>query len=360
MEVFGIFLSPLATHLWKRADSLATKCQSTIMSSTTPHRSDNDGPQPRLVIGSMHDVGIWTLAYLPDGRRIVTGSGDGDVKVLNMENGRQEWKSIEHGRGIRGLAVTRDGTKIISSDDAGEIKVWDAEAYEIVKEWTHSEGYPVLAISPDDRLIAVGDRPVAIYTMEGRQVINSIEVGSLVLSMCFSPNGKKLACSTNHDIRVYDVDDRTLIQGPLEGHQDSVFDVLWSRDGSRLFSGSDDETIRCWNSDTGEQIGHPWIGHTGPIRSLSLSPDGSILASASWDKTVRLWGTTTGSPIGQQHLQHDEQVDAVRFSPSGEFVVSVGGGKIYLWRVPYLNSVENRVRALIKCTSVFRLVTLTI
>ena len=144
----------------------------------------------------------------------------------------------------------------------------------------------------------------------------------------------------HQEVRVYDVDSATLLS---ESQQKCVYCVLWSHDGSRLL-GSEDETIRCWNSDMGEQIGHPWTGHTSIILSLSLSPDESILASASLDKTVRFWDATTGHPIG--HLQHGEAVRAVRFSPSGEFVVSGGsGGKILLWRVPWLNSIENRVRA---------------
>ena len=176
----------------------------------------------------------------------------------------------------------------------------------------------------------------------------------------FSPDGKKLACSTGNDIRVYAVDSGTLILGPLPANEYWALDVLWSRDGTRLFSGSNDKTICCWNSDTGEQIGHPWTGHTDSILSLSLSPDGSILASASYDKTVRFWDATTGNPIGK-HLQHDERVNAVRFSPSGEFVASLGwGGQIYLWRVPWWNSVENRVRTLIRCTSVFIPIALSI
>ena len=290
--------------------------------------------------------------FLPDGRRVVTCSvnewtREWSVKVRNLENGEQEGTSMKHEGGIYNVSVTRDGTKIISGDEGGKIRVWDVESHKLVIEWTHPDGCFRIAISPDDRLIAVAADAVAIYTMEGIQVGHSIEVDEEVWSMAFSPDGKKLACSSNDDICVYDVDTRTLILGPLKGHRDWVDDLIWSRDGSRLFSGSTDKTIRCWNSDTGEQIGHPWTGHTHFIESLSLSPDGSILASASWDKTVRFWDATTGNPIGQ-HLQHDA-ISAVCFSPSGEFVASAGwDGKIYLWRVPWLNSVENRVRTLIR------------
>ena len=249
------------------------------------------------------------------------------------------------------VAVTWDGTKIISSNWTGGIKVWNVESYKLVNEWSHQGSYPRIAISPDDRLVAAGDRAVTIYTMEGSKLGHSIKVGKAIRSLCFSHDGTKLACGTDDDIRVYDVDTGTLILGPLRGHEKRVNCVLWSRNGRRLFSASEDKAIRYWNSDTGEQIGHPWTGHTGSIRSLSLSPDGSILASASWDKTVRFWDTTTGNPI-RQHLQHDDEVEAVRFSPSGESVASAAGwdGKIYLWRVPRLKSIGNQARTLIRCS----------
>ena len=148
------------------------------------------------------------------------------MKVWNLEIREQEGTSMEHESGIYGLAVTRDGTKIISSDVEGEIKVWDVESHELVQEWTHSESFPKIAISPDERLIAVGDHAVTIYTMEGGRVNHSIKVDSLIWSMSFSPDGKKLACSADDDIRVYDVDSGTLILGSLEGDRKSVFDVV--------------------------------------------------------------------------------------------------------------------------------------
>ena len=350
------FLGLFATHLYKHAGSK----HSTIMSSVTPpQRSDNDGPQPHLVITANH-AGIYSLAYFPDGRRVVVGSSTGAVRVWNLEDGKQEGTSMKHHSGIYGLTVTRDGTKIICSYKDGVIKVWNVASHEIVKKWSHPGSCPIVAISPDDQLIAAGDKNVDIYSMERRQVKHSIEVGNRVRSLCFSPDGKKLVCGTDDDIRVYDVEGSTLILGPLRGHQDWVRCVLWSRDGSRLFSGSKDKTIRCWNSDTGEQIGQPWAVHRDSMRSLSLSPDGSIIASASRDKTVRFWDATTGSPI-RQHLEHDN-VTAVRFSPSGESMASAGwDGKIYIWRAPWLDSVENRVRTLTKLgrISAFIIITLS-
>ena len=305
---------------------LAVNCQN-MSRVTPPPRSDNDGPRPHLVLSGEEKNFRW-LEYLPDGRRVVTGSWRGTVQVWNVESGEQEGTSMKQKGGISDLAVTLDGTKIISSGLSG-IKVWDVKSHELVKEWTHRGSCPKIAITPDGQLLAVGRWNVDIYSMEGRHV-DSIEVGVIVWLMCFSPNGNKLACGTEDGIRVYDVDSGTLMILGLGGHR--VFDVLWSRDGSRLFA-SKGGTIQCWNSDTGQQIGHPWTGHTNYICSLSLSPDGSILASASYDKTVRFWNAITGDPVGQ-HLQHDHGVKVVCSSPSGDSVASAGvDGKIYIWQV---------------------------
>ena len=40
----------------------------------------------------------------------------------------------------------------------------------------------------------------------------------------------------------------------------------------------------------------PLTGHTGAVSSVAFSPDGTRLASGSADNTVRLWDAATGQP----------------------------------------------------------------
>ena len=289
------------------------------------------------------------LAYFPDGRRLVAGSRNGAVTIWNMDNGQEEvkllLKDLDADNDVFKLAVTRDGKTVICSTGEGNIKVWDVGSNKIVREWTHLDPYPQLAVSPDSRFVAVGSETVIIRVIKGWDVKQVIEVSKEVWSMSFSPAGDKLACGIGDgNIRVYDVATGTLLPSPLTG-QDWIEGVLWSCDGGRLYSGSLDHTVRCWNATTGEQIGRPWTGHTDEIRSLSLSPDGSTLASASNDETVRFWNTTSGDPLGQP-LRHKGGVKIVCFSPSGAiFATETKDGKICSWWVPQFNTLGSPVNA---------------
>ncbi|KIJ05248.1 hypothetical protein PAXINDRAFT_93722 [Paxillus involutus ATCC 200175] len=254
---------------------------------------------------------------------------------------------MEHGSWVEGFAVTKDGRRMLSGDEHGLLKVWDLETHQPIAEWGgHEAIITCIAMSRDDQLVASGDNKgrIVIREMnlkEDGQIKYAIETGSRgVLSICFSPDGTKLASGhVDNMIRVFDVENGDLILGPIEGHTSVVASVVWSLDGSRLFTASHDTSIRFWDSETGKAIGDPLTGHgpTFSVHALSLSPDGTKPASASSDRTVRFWATDSGDPIGEP-LQHEGGVGAITFSPSGEFLACAEhSGEVSIWRVPWWN-----------------------
>jgi WD40 repeat protein len=116
----------------------------------------------------------------------------------------------------------------------------------------------------------------------------------------------------------------------LEGHTGYVLSVAFSLDGTRVASGSSDNTIRLWDSKTGREATH-MSGHTDWIRSVVFSPDGMHIASGSDDKTVRLWDTQTGYQVIQMD-RHTDVINSVAFSPYGMHIASGSDDKtIRLW-----------------------------
>ena len=64
---------------------------------------------------------------------------------------------------------------------------------------------------------------------------------------------------------------------PLRGHTGWLYSVAFSPDGTRIVSGSDDNTIRLWDAATHQAIGTPLTGHERSVRSVTFSPDGKLI-----------------------------------------------------------------------------------
>ena len=64
--------------------------------------------------------------------------------------------------------------------------------------------------------------------------------------------------------------------------------VSFSPDGTKIVSGSDDNSIRIWDTTSSTQI-HQLDGHSDYLYSVSLSPDGTKIVSGSRDSSIRVW-----------------------------------------------------------------------
>ncbi|MGJ6969017.1 nSTAND1 domain-containing NTPase [Streptosporangium sp. G11] len=156
-----------------------------------------------------------------------------------------------------------------------------------------------------------------------------------VSSVVFSPDGTRLAsASDDKTVRIWDVATHQQIGAPLVGHTRTVSSVAFSPDGTRLASAASDETVRLWDVATGKQVGAPLTGHTGKVFSVAFSPDGTRLASAGNDETVRLWDVATGKQVGAPLVGHTRTVSSVAFSPDGTRLASAASDEtVRLWDV---------------------------
>jgi WD40 repeat protein len=67
------------------------------------------------------------VAVTPDGRRAVSASADGMLKVWELESGRELHTLAGHASGVNAVAVTPDGLRTVSAPADGMLKVWKLE-----------------------------------------------------------------------------------------------------------------------------------------------------------------------------------------------------------------------------------------
>ena len=109
-----------------------------------------------------------------------------------------------------------------------------------------------------------------------------------------------------------------------------VIVIRWSPDGKRLAASSQDGTVVILDPDNSDReliLGN----HTGHAKDLAWSPDGRRLATCSSDRTIKIWDTTSGVQT-LSFEAHDVSVMCLAWSPDGKQLVSAGGdGLIKFW-----------------------------
>jgi WD40 repeat protein len=78
--------------------------------------------------------------------------------------------------------------------------------------------------------------------------------------------------------------------------QGSVNSVAISHDGTRIISGSSDNSIRIWDAQTGGAL-HELKGHSSSVNSVAISHDGTRIISGSDDNSIRIWDAQTGGAL---------------------------------------------------------------
>lgn len=152
-----------------------------------------------------------------------------------------------------------------------------------------------------------------------------------VVTVCaFSPDGSRIVSgSSDNTARIFDSTTGEQLF-TLAGHDGSLYACAFSLDGKRVVSASSDGALKLWDANTGLEIA-TLEGHKRAVNDCAFSPDGRQIASASDDATLRLWDGVSGEEI-RVLSGHKSAVKSVTFSPSGMELGSASlDGTVRLW-----------------------------
>ena len=283
-----------------------------------------------------HTAWIYSVIFSPDGKMLVSGSGDETVRLWDVEEQRQVGL-LQHGNYVYSVAFSPDGEILASLNPEDKaVYLWDVEEKKQVDLLQHENQVNSIAFSPDGELLALGssDKVVRLWDIQEQKQIGLLlgHTGA-VGSVAFNSDGKILASgSVDKTIRLWDVQEQKQIG--LLRPPNSVRSVAFGPDGKTLASLSPgDKTVRLWNVEEQEQTGL-LQGYTDPVMSVAFSPDGKMLASGGSGRTICLWDVAEQKQVGE--LQGDEGGHLlVAFRPGGEMLASGGWyrGEISLWNV---------------------------
>jgi WD40 repeat protein len=86
-----------------------------------------------------HNGSVLTVAFSPDGGRIVTGSDDQTVKIWQAATGRELLTLKGHAAPVVSVGFSPDGHEIVTGDDARTTRTWRAASEKEVAVWLAAE-----------------------------------------------------------------------------------------------------------------------------------------------------------------------------------------------------------------------------
>jgi WD40 repeat protein len=270
-----------------------------------------------------HTDRVLGVALTPDGRRAVSASYDGTLRVWDLESGQSVNTLEGHTHWVWGVTLTPDGRRAVSACEDCMLRVWDLKSGRSVGTLEgHTRGVRGVAVTPDGRraVSASYDRTLRVWDLESGQCVNTLEGHTReVRGVAVAPGGcRAVSASADGTLRVWDLKSGQCVN-TLEGHTGWVLGVALTPDGRRAVSASADRTLRVWDLKSGQCV-NTLEGHNDWVRGVAVTPDERWAVSASYDRTLRVWDLESGEEV----LRMDSGMPFTSCTLSGNELILAG------------------------------------
>jgi formylglycine-generating enzyme required for sulfatase activity len=315
-------------------------------------------PKESVVLFTGHEETVSCIAVAPDGKRAISGSLDGNVRIWDLEKGTEILSFDRDIKPALQVAFSKDGQRFTSSaqmieDGKRKFGLWvsNTQTGAVSNTMIRPDGSPpaharIAALSPHGDRLAMftilhvpGDRQLCtlqVYNLPAdvKKLTHLVEKHFSIQAIAISPDGRKAVTAGNEKtdttLLLWDLDTGRVqpINAPAKG----VRCLAFLDDGKHVLAGGDDNALALWDLETGKPV-RQMIGHSGSVTALAVSSDGRWALSGSLDKTVRLWDLNSGKEL-RRFTEHSAAVMAVAFDPNNRFAISGGADKVVrLWQL---------------------------
>ncbi len=262
---------------------------------------------------------MWSAVFSPSGKQLVT-TDDRNAQVWDAQSYRLLF-TLNHGDSVYHAVYSADGTKLVTGCGDGAVRIWDAATGMLLHELRRDKvmRYYVVALSPDEKLVAGLDLGVAhVWNANTGASIAELRdsAPSSFPSLAFSSDNRWLAMGTGNDVHVFDTQTWTLVRRVSES---GIHSLSWDPKGPRLVTGSANGSASIWTIPTGERVRLRELGES--IDAVAFSPDGRLVVAGSVDGAVQVWDAASAKLQSQSnHLRN--KVLSIEFDRTSSLIAA--------------------------------------
>ncbi len=332
------------------------------------HSSAGKSLAPPIRHGGLVTAG----AFHPDGKRLLTASADGTVRL---------WSIVERALPdvpftnpeMRFVDTLRDGSAVMLQNGSNVLQVFDTASWKpmaslklagpVRNAWFHQSAHLLMS----ERLIETNGQPIceierwdtttgrllnhaSVPYEAGDEIVGSATCswfavmkqhrteffagdGDARFSLPFEQRLDHLEFSRNDQLVLLVLSNTVSVIDLRRGkrlfalpHNYWVVDAEFSRDTHYIVSATADNEFAprsayLWDARTGQRVGAP-LAHADGVFRASFSHDGRAVVTASEDGTARLWRVPDGEPLTPP-LRHSVAVYDASFSSDGRLVATI-------------------------------------
>ncbi|MDJ0658543.1 MAG: AAA-like domain-containing protein [Crocosphaera sp.] len=318
-----------------------------------------------------HKQGVNKVIFSHNGQFIATGSYDGIVKLINLNNEKtyylnhssfisditfsnddqtlvtvsknvaQVWsldkiinaenyslpetknhKLIHHDDQINKAIFTKDNQDLITVGDDFQAKVWDLNSdNSLSSQMFHNAPIiDVKLLNHQTLITASWDNTVRLWNITPNNEVKVIPFSSNLKNFSLHKSSNQLASIDNNKLNILNIADNNMSQINIYS-QDKNQKIIWSYQGNYL-GVIENEVVKIFHKSNDKS----WkliatLPHFDEVHHLKFSPDEQYLVTASDDWKMRLWKMNPQMELQDGKVIFNKAINDVKFSYNSQFLV---------------------------------------
>ncbi|RUS23075.1 WD40-repeat-containing domain protein [Endogone sp. FLAS-F59071] len=285
-----------------------------------------------------HKEPVYSVGVHPtDENIIVTGGGDDKSYLWRADTGDQLFELAGHTDSVTAVGFNTTGDYVATGGMDGKVKVWKVATGELLATVDGPDEIVWLNWHPKGNILLAGatDSTIWMWAMPSGKFMNVFSGHSgAVTQGLFTPDGKKVV-SVSEDGNLIAWDPKTasstirLSGDDARFHQDSINTVAVHNDSVLALTGSADSSARLVNLNTGAIVAS-FENHTDSVETVGFSSVLPLAATGSLDGKLNIWDVTTMRL--RQTCQHDDAIVKLQWHNNSPLITTGSADRtVKLW-----------------------------